>query len=92
MSILHSVGRALGSSAAYAVHGTHLASTSIAQGAKSGYVETSDRLRERRAELLANAAPVQRNPVASVQRLIADAINEKAGAEAEAKTKAKATA
>ena len=60
MSILHSVGRALGSSAAYAVHGTHLASTSIAQGAKSGYVDTSERLRERRAELLANAAPVQR--------------------------------
>ena len=92
MSILHSVGRALGSSAAYAVHGTHLASTSVAQGAKAGYVETSDRLRERRAELLANAAPVQRNPVASVQRLIVDAINEKAGTEAEAKTKAKAAA
>ena len=65
MSILHSVGRALGSSAAYAVHGTHLASTSIAHGAKAGYVETSDRLRERRAELLASAAPVQRKLAAA---------------------------
>jgi hypothetical protein len=65
MSILHSVGRALGSSAAYAVHGTHLASTSIAQGAKSGYVDTSERLRERRAELLTSAAPVQRKLAAA---------------------------
>lgn len=90
MSILHSVGRALGSSAAYAVHGTHLASTSIAQGAKSGYTDTSARLKERRAELLANAALVQRQPAVAPE---AEVVAPEAAPEAKAAApKAKAAA
>ncbi len=65
MSVMQSVGRAVGSSAAYAWEGSKLASTQFAQGAKAGYAETSAALIAKRAALMAN------EPVVRAQRKVA---------------------
>lgn len=52
---LHTVGRALGQGAAYAVHGTRLGASTLAQGAREGYASKADELRARRDALLREA-------------------------------------
>lgn len=59
MSIAFTTGRILGQSAAYAIEGTRLASSQIAQGAREGYQERAEQLRAKRLAL-ANEAPVVR--------------------------------
>jgi hypothetical protein len=68
MSFAHTVGRAVGTSAAYAYEGTRLASTSFAQGAREGYAEKAQELRAKREALgavrVAPALPKQRKVAA----------------------------
>ncbi len=59
MSVMHTVGRAVGTTAAYAFEGTRLASTQLAQGAREGYAEKAAELRAKR-EALSLSAPVVR--------------------------------
>lgn len=58
MSVAHSVGRFVGSSAAYAYEGTKLASTQFATGAKEGYAATAADLIARRQAALAGKPAV----------------------------------
>lgn len=61
-TVMHTIGRGIGKTAAYAYEGTRLASTSLAQGAKEGYAEKAAELRAQRLALAAPpaAAPRQR--------------------------------
>jgi len=61
-SALFTIGSYLGKGAAYAVQGTALGTSHLAQGAKAGYVAKADELRARRMALMAKqlqAEPVE---------------------------------
>ena len=65
MSVLFTVGSALGKTAAYAVQGSALAGTQLALGAQEGYVTKAAELRSRREALSAAepAKPVAQRPL-----------------------------
>lgn len=67
MSIMHTTGRILGQSAAYAFEGTRLASTQLAHGVREGYAERAETLRAQRLALSA-AGEV---PLVRLQRKVA---------------------
>lgn len=72
-SALYTIGSVLGKGAAYAVQGTALGTSHLAQGAKAGYVAKADELRARRQALMAKqlaATPVA-EPVPTKQRKLA---------------------
>lgn len=57
-SFLFTVGSSLGKGAAYAVHGTRLGATHLAQGAAEGYASKAEELKaKRRALMLEEATP-----------------------------------
>ena len=76
-SALYTIGSYLGKGAAYAVQGTALGTSHLAQGAKAGYVAKADELRARRQALMAKqlvATPLQAGdaiPVPTKQRKLA---------------------
>lgn len=72
-SALYTIGSYLGKGAAYAVQGTALGTSHLAQGAKAGYVAKAEELRARRQALMAKqlaATPVA-IPVPTKQRKLA---------------------
>ena len=60
MTIMNTLGRAAGTSAAYLVEGSRLGATSFAQGAKVGYVAKATELKAKRLELAGQAPAVTR--------------------------------
>jgi hypothetical protein len=67
---MHTVGRAVGTTAAYAFEGTRLASTQLAQGAREGYAEKAQELRAKREAL---GAPRVAPPATAKQKKLATA-------------------
>lgn len=72
-SALYTIGSYLGKGAAYAVQGTALGTSHLAQGAREGYASKAEELRARRQALMAKqlvATPVA-EPVPTKQRKLA---------------------
>lgn len=67
-SALYTIGSVLGKGAAYAVQGTALGTSHLAQGAKAGYTAKTEELRARRQALMAKQLA---EPVPAKQRKLA---------------------
>lgn len=59
-TVMHTIGRGIGKTAAYACEGTRLASISLVQGAKEGYAEKTAELKAQRLALAAPPAAAAR--------------------------------